>query len=172
MNWKEEENLFKNVYDEYKWIYKDGVKFGKLLGCCEWEWDCEEKRVRREDLSCDEVCVYKWNFFSFLCDVDRKKLFYKIMSFKECWRLELGCYVKDDWIFFVYIFDCEILFVVFYKVVKLKNCDIDVVVFLDGEVFKLRRKFVLKGEFCGERDKYCCFSMVLNVFLLKEFFSL
>jgi hypothetical protein len=167
-NWKEEENLLKNAYDEYKRTHKDGAKPGKSPGRRERERDREEKRARREDSSRDEARAHKRNLSSPPRDADRKKPSHKITSPKERRRLEPGRHAKDDRTSSAHTSDRETSPAVSHKAAKSKNRDTDAAVSSDGEALKPRRKLVSKGELRGERDKHRRSSMASNASSLKE----
>lgn len=166
-NWKEEETLLKNAYDEYKRAHKDG-KPGKSPGRRERER--EEKRARRDDVpSRDEARAHKRNHSSPTRDVDaKKKASHGTSSSKERRKLEPGRHVKDDRPSSTHTSDRETSPAVSHRATKSKYRDTDAAMSSDGEALKPRRKLVSKGELRGERDKHRRSSMASNASSLKE----
>lgn len=168
-NWKEEENLLKNAYDEYKRTHKDVARTGKSPGRREREREREEKRVRREETSRDESRAHKRNMSSPTRENEgrKKPAPQRITSPKERRRLEPGRHAKEDRTSSTHTSDRETSPAVSQKASKAKNRDADAAVSSDGEALKPRRKLVSKGELRGEREKHRRSSMASNA-SLKE----
>lgn len=186
-NWKEEEQMLKNAYDEHKRSRKGSFKTRspsrreKETGR-ERDKDREEreaKRLKRVEAK-EEARLHKRNLSS---PEPRKKLSStKLGSPKEKRRLESmanpaddslhkrgpGRPKKDDRLPSINVSDREVSPAVSHRQLKKRTESDAAGVSSDGENLKPRRKLVSKGELRGEREKQRRASMVSNTSSFKE----
>ncbi|KAK7418805.1 hypothetical protein QQX98_003667 [Neonectria punicea] len=185
-NWKEEEHMLKNAYDEYKRSHKDSVKT-KSPTRRDRERDREEreaKRTRRAEAK-EDARQRKRNLSSPSRDTEprKKASLPKLTSPKEKRKSDSlahhgdehvqkrgpGRPKKEDRISSITVSDREISPTVSHKQLKTKRIESDAAgVSSEGETIKPRRKLVSKGELRGEREKQRRASMVSNASTLKD----
>ncbi|KAL6403964.1 hypothetical protein AUP68_13340 [Ilyonectria robusta] len=185
-NWKEEEHMLKNAYDEHKRSHKDSVKT-KSPTRREREREREEreaKRARRAEAK-EEARLLKRNLSSPSREAEprRKVASSKLTSPREKRRPEPlanhgdeplpkrgpGRPKKEDRISSITVSDRELSPTVSHKQLKTKRTESDAAgVSSEGETVKPRRKLVSKGELRGEREKQRRASMVSNASSLKD----
>lgn len=181
-NWKEEEHLLKNAYDEYKRTHKETGKTSKSPGRREKEREREEKRGRRDDARDEGRPVHKRNPSSPSGEGElRRKPPLKVSSPKERRRRDsaghgdenshkrvAARYPKDDKVPSTHTSDREPSPTISQKAHKNKSRDTDQGASSDGEALKPRRKLVSKGELRVERVKHRRSSMASNGSSLRE----
>ncbi|PHH88373.1 hypothetical protein CDD83_7618 [Cordyceps sp. RAO-2017] len=164
-NWKEEEQMLKNAYDEFKRSHRDPIKTKSPAARRERERDREEKLSRKDDPK-DLTRAHKRNQSSPSREVEarKKSMGPKITSPREKKRPDsllsraddeshkrmLGRGKKDP----SHISDREISPVFSHKLQKAKRTESDITAMSsEGEAAKPRRKLVSKGELSRERDR-------------------
>lgn len=184
-NWKEEEHMLKNAYDEYKRTHKDSAK-SRSPTRRERERDREEreaKRAKRAEAK-EEARLQKRHRSSPSRDPEpKKKLSSKVSSPKDKRRSNSfgvhgeeqvqkrgpGRPRKEDRIPSINVSDREVSPTLVHKQLKTKRADSDAAgVSSEGEAVKPRRKLVSKGELRGEREKQRRASMASNASSLKD----
>ncbi|KAK2593150.1 hypothetical protein QQS21_009160 [Conoideocrella luteorostrata] len=158
-NWKEEEHLLKNSYDEYKRSHKDTLKTrspGKRR---------ERERISRRDDTREESRPTTRRLSSPSREIELKKKPSKLGSPIEKRRSNSMSNHKGDEDFQKRgpgrprkeppaVSDREISPTLSHKATKARRADPDVAgLSSEGETAKPRRKLVSKGELRGERDK-------------------
>jgi hypothetical protein len=185
-NWKDEEHMLKNAYDEYKRSHKDSAKTkspnrrerDQERGDRE---DRETKRPFRTKLKeKDEARQHKRNISS--PEPKKKSTNSKLTSPREKRRSDSftnhnddgikrgpGRPRKEDRVPSINISDRELSPTMSHKQLKVKHVDSDAAgVSSEGETVKPRRKLVSKGELRGERERQRRTSMVSNASSLKD----
>lgn len=164
-NWKEEEQILKNAYDEYKRSRKDLAKTKSPGARRERERYREDKLARRDDTK-ESPNVHKRNHSSPSREGEAKKkgVTSKISSPREKKRSDslvnrgddesqkraLGRIKKDS----SHVSDREASPAVPHKPQKARRTESDVTgMSSEGETAKPRRKLVSKGELSKERDR-------------------
>ncbi|KAM0562178.1 hypothetical protein ACHAPJ_002623 [Fusarium lateritium] len=186
-NWKDEEHMLKNAYDDYKRNHNDSVKT-KSPSRRERErerGDREEreaKRARRaEAKDKDEARLHKRNLSS--PEPKKKSTTSKLTSPKEKRRSNSitnhgdetlskrgpGRPRKEERIPSINVSDRELSPTISHKQLKTKHVDSDAAgVSSEGETVKPRRKLVSKGELRGERERQRRASMASNASSFKD----
>ncbi|RBR15381.1 uncharacterized protein FIESC28_07395 [Fusarium coffeatum] len=170
-NWKDEEHMLKNAYDEYKRSHKDSAKT-KSPSRRERDQDRgdreerEAKRARRaETKDKDEARQHKRNLSS--PEPKKKSATSKLTSPREKRRSNSitnqgdesskrgpGRPRKEDRIPSINVSDREVSPTMSHKQLKAKHVDSDAAAASsEGETVKPRRKLISKGELRGERDR-------------------
>ncbi|XP_044724277.1 ankyrin repeats (3 copies) domain-containing protein [Hirsutella rhossiliensis] len=147
-NWKEEEQMLKNAYDEYKRSHKEALTTKSPGGRRERERDREDKLARRDD-SKELSRIHKRNHSSPSREGEPRKkgTVPKISSPREKKRIDS---LKDA----SHVSDREVSPAVPHKPQKAKRTESDVTgMSSEGETAKPRRKLVSKGELSRERDR-------------------
>ncbi|SPJ79640.1 related to nasopharyngeal carcinoma susceptibility protein LZ16 [Fusarium torulosum] len=185
-NWKDEEHMLKNAYDEYKRSHKDSAKTkspnrrerDQERGDRE---DRETKRPFRTKLKeKDEARQHKRNISS--PEPKKKSTTSKLTSPRE--KRRSGSFTnlndesikrgpgrprKEDRVPSINISDRELSPAMSHKQLKVKHVDSDAAgVSSEGETVKPRRKLVSKGELRGERERQRRTSMASNASSLKD----
>ncbi|KAM5351358.1 hypothetical protein ACJ41O_004081 [Fusarium nematophilum] len=183
-NWKDEEHLLKNAYDDYKRNHKDASKM-KSPSRRDRERDRGEredrdaKRARRAEAK-EEARLQKRNLSS--PEPKKKSSTSKLTSPKEKRRTESlnhgddhppkrgpGRPKKEDRIPSINVSDREVSPTISHKQLKVKRAESDAAgVSSEGETVKPRRKLVSKGELRGERERQRRASMASNASSLKD----
>ncbi|KAF4986567.1 hypothetical protein FGRMN_10775 [Fusarium graminum] len=185
-NWKDEEHMLKNAYDEYKRSHKDSTKTksphrrerDQERGDRE---DRETKRPFRTKLKeKEEARQHKQNPSS--PEPKKKPTTSKLTSPREKRRSDSftnhgddnskrgpGRPRKEDRVPSINVSDRELSPTISHKQLKAKHVDSDAAgVSSDGETVKPRRKLVSKGELRGERERQRRASMASNASSLKD----
>jgi ankyrin repeat protein len=170
-NWKDEEHMLKNAYDEYKRSHKDSAKT-KSPSRRERDQERgdreerEAKRARRaETKDKDEARQHKRNLSS--PEPKKKSATSKLTSPREKRRSNSitnqgdenskrgpGRPRKEDRIPSINVSDREVSPTMSHKQLKAKHVDSDAAAASsEGETVKPRRKLISKGELRGERDR-------------------
>ncbi|KAF4983342.1 hypothetical protein FZEAL_1234 [Fusarium zealandicum] len=184
-NWKEEEHMLKNSYDDYKRNHKDSSKM-KSPSRRERERDRgereerEAKRAIRAEAK-DEARLHRRNLSS--PEPKKKSSVSKLTSPKEKRRSNSlanhgedpapkrgpGRPKKEDRLPSINVSDRELSPTISHKQLKMKRAESDAAgVSSEGETVKPRRKLVSKGELRGERERQRRASMVSNASSLKD----
>lgn len=180
-NWKEEEHMLKNAYDEYKRSHKDT---GKAQGRREREREREEKRAKREEAK-DEARPPKRTLSSPSQDGEPRKKSgsSKLASPQEKRRSDSftshgeennhkrgpGRPKKDERLPSINVSDRELSPTLSHKPLKAKRAESDLTaISSEGEAVKPRRKLISKGELRGEREKQKRGSMTSNPPSMKD----
>lgn len=185
-NWKDEEQMLKNAYDEYKRTHKDSAKT-KSPSRRERDHERgdreerEAKRARRaETKDKEEARQHKRNLSS--PEPKKKSAASKLTSPREKRRSNSitnhgdenlkrgpGRPRKEDRIPSINVSDREVSPTISHKQLKAKHVDSDAAgVSSEGETVKPRRKLVSKGELRGERERQRRASMASNASSLKD----
>lgn len=147
-NWKEEENILRAAYDEYKRTHKDGAPT-KSPGRKERER--EEKRNKRDEARADAKRDRKSGS---KLDTKRRSESFSTHGDEETPKRGPGRPRKEEKLSIVPSSDREASPGVQSKPPKTKRAESDAAaVSSDGESVKPRRKLVSKGELRGEREK-------------------
>jgi hypothetical protein len=185
-NWKDEEHMLKNAYDEYKRSHKDSArtKSPSRRERDQERGDREEreaKRARRaETKDKEEARQHKRNLSS--PEPKKKSAASKLTSPREKRRSNSitnqgeenskrgpGRPRKEDRIPSINVSDREVSPTISHKQLKAKHVDSDAAgVSSEGETFKPRRKLVSKGELRGERERQRRASMASNASSFKD----
>ncbi|KAF5022054.1 hypothetical protein F66182_5900 [Fusarium sp. NRRL 66182] len=184
-NWKDEEHMLKNAYDDYKRNHKDSAKTKSPSRRERERGDREEreaKRARRvETKDKDDSRLHKRNLSS--PEPKKKSIAAKLTSPKEKRRSNSitnhgdetlskrgpGRPRKEDRVPSINVSDRELSPTLSHKQLKAKHVDSDAAgVSSEGETVKPRRKLVSKGELRGERERQRRTSMVSNASSLKD----
>ncbi|KJZ74103.1 hypothetical protein HIM_06552 [Hirsutella minnesotensis 3608] len=164
-NWKEEEQLLKNAYDDYKRSHKDNIKTKSPGGRREIEREKEEKLARRDETK-ETPRTHKRNHSSPSGEGDGRKkgTASRITSPREKKRSEslvnrgedesqkrIISRVKKD---APHTSDREASPIISHKPLKTKRTESEIAgMSSEGEAAKPRRKLVSKGELSRERDR-------------------
>lgn len=185
-NWKEEEDLLKNAFDDYKRSHKESNKT-KSPSRREREREREDrdaKRAKRAQAK-EEARLQKRHLSSPARDLEPKKkpTSSKITSPKDKRRSNSftnhseeqsmkrgpGRPRKEERIPSINVSDRELSPTMAHKQLKAKRAESDAAgVSSEGETHKPRRKLVSKGELRGEREKQRRASMASNASSAKD----
>ncbi|QPH01247.1 hypothetical protein C2857_005446 [Epichloe festucae Fl1] len=158
-NWKEEEHLLKNAYDEYKRSHRDMFKTKSPGG------RRERDRVQRRDDATEELIVTQRRLSSPSRDSEFKRKHSRSDGPKEKRRSDSATTSKDEEDFqkrcpgrpkkeVSGVSDRELSPALSHKAPRARRAESDVAgMSSEGEAAKPRRKLVSKGELRGERDK-------------------
>ncbi|RDA90305.1 hypothetical protein CP533_3340 [Ophiocordyceps camponoti-saundersi (nom. inval.)] len=166
-NWKEEEQMLRNSYDDYKRLHKDSAKTKSPVGRRERDRDRDERTSKREEPKDPSSKSLKRNFASPPRDADvRKKMpGTRVTSPREKKRSDLLTSRRGEdetskrapsrtKKHSAHMSDHETSSALPPKPVKARRTGSDVTgMSSDGEAAKPRRKLISKGELSKERDR-------------------
>ncbi|RMJ06521.1 hypothetical protein CDV36_013882 [Fusarium kuroshium] len=187
-NWKEEEHMLKNAYDEHKRSHKDSAKT-KSPNRRDRERERgereerEAKRARRAEAKEKEEARLQQKRHLSSPEPKKKLSSAKLTSPKEKRRTDApanhgddhppkrgpGRPRKEDRLPSINVSDRELSPSISHKQLKVKRAESDAAgVSSEGETVKPRRKLVSKGELRGERERQRRASMASNASSLKD----